>query len=73
MACVQLHLNPLQAVVQLRPSMKYLDEADAKKKKHASGSGVDVEEDMADAEATEAATPELVALQVSLLSHLPFS
>ncbi|CAM6101262.1 unnamed protein product [Calypogeia fissa] len=62
----KLHLNPLQAVVQLRPSMKYLDEADAKKKTHASASGVDGDEDMADAEAPEAATPELVALQVNV-------
>lgn len=71
-ACSQLHLNPLHAVVQLRPSMKYLDDADAKKKKQSAGSGVDGEEDIADAEPTDGATPELVALQVSLLfSHMP--
>jgi hypothetical protein len=60
----------LQAVVQLRPSMKYLDEADARRKKQASGSGLDGDEEMADAEATDGATPELVALQVSLFVSL---
>ncbi|KAG6549694.1 hypothetical protein Mapa_008674 [Marchantia paleacea] len=61
----KLHLNPLQAVVQLRPSMKYLDEGDAQKKKQAAASNGDGDEEMADAEATEAA-PELVALQVNV-------
>ncbi|KAL2651484.1 hypothetical protein R1flu_019612 [Riccia fluitans] len=62
----KLHLNHVQAVVQMRPSMKYLDEGDAHKKKQASTSSGDGDEEMAEAATNTDASAELVALQVNV-------
>lgn len=66
----KLHLNPLHAIVQLRPSLKYLDDADAKKKQ-AKQNVDDMDEEMVDAdEEGEEDGPEvksqLVALKVEV-------
>lgn len=63
--CLKLHLAPLDAIVQLRPSMKYLDEADKKKK---SAKKTIDDEEMIDAmeedEEENEERPQLVALKV---------
>ncbi|KAI5076306.1 hypothetical protein GOP47_0008371 [Adiantum capillus-veneris] len=64
----KLHLAPLDAIVQLRPSMKYLDEADKRKK---SAKKVIEDEEMADAvdedeEDEKEDKPHLVALKVEV-------
>jgi len=48
----QLHLNPVQAVVQFRPSMKYIDDHDAIHKKSNKDAGITdgEDEEMVDAE-----------------------
>lgn len=67
----QLHLNPVQAVVQFRPSMKYIEAHDAAKKKSNKEAGINDgdEEEMYDAEPTENKS-ELTLLQVGLLCSL---
>ncbi|KAL3700178.1 hypothetical protein R1sor_018200 [Riccia sorocarpa] len=62
----KLYLNPVQAVVQMRPSMKYLDEGDTQKKKQASTSNEDGDEEMTEAATNAEASAELVALQVNV-------
>eukprot|EP00250_Pteridium_aquilinum_P012057 c20483_g1_i1 orf=65-2383(+) len=63
----KLHLAPLDALVQLRPSMKYLDEADKKKK---SAKKTIEDEDMTEAmdedEEEGEEKPQLVALKVEV-------
>ncbi|KAG0614812.1 hypothetical protein M758_6G205100 [Ceratodon purpureus] len=63
----QLHLNPVQAVVQFRPSMKYIEAHDAAKKKSNKEAGINDgdEEEMYDAEPTENKS-ELTLLQVNV-------
>uniref|UniRef100_A0A7I4FJY4 DNA-directed RNA polymerase III subunit RPC5 n=1 Tax=Physcomitrium patens TaxID=3218 RepID=A0A7I4FJY4_PHYPA len=63
----RLHLNPVQAVVQFRPSMKYIDEYDAAKKKSNKEAGIadGDEEELFDAEPPESKT-ELTLLQVNV-------
>lgn len=63
----QLHLNPIKAVVQLRPSMKYIDDADVAKKKQNREAGITDgdDEEMVEAEASESKS-ELTLLQVSI-------
>eukprot|EP00850_Spirogloea_muscicola_P019868 SM000201S05924 [mRNA] locus=s201:198022:203621:+ [translate_table: standard] len=59
----QLHLNPLRAVVQLRPSLAYLDDADAARRAAANGSrsaGVPTAAAAEDAAAAEAAADEIM-------------
>ncbi|CAK9209591.1 unnamed protein product [Sphagnum troendelagicum] len=60
----QLHLNPIKAVVQLRPSMKYIDDADVAKKKQNREAGITDgdDEEMVEAEASESKS-ELTLLQ----------
>ncbi|XP_002988629.2 DNA-directed RNA polymerase III subunit RPC5 [Selaginella moellendorffii] len=62
----KLHLNPLHAIVQLRPSLSYLNEADEQKKKNITR--VESDDEMPDAEegaATEK-KPEPVAFKVEI-------
>jgi DNA-directed RNA polymerase-3 subunit RPC5 len=63
----QLYLNPVQAVVQFRPSMKYIDDHDAVKKKSNKDAGITDgdDEDMFDAEPVESKS-ELTLLQVNV-------
>jgi hypothetical protein len=63
----QLHLNPIKAVVQLRPSMKYIDDADVAKKKQNREAGITDgdDEEMVEAEASESKS-ELTLLQVCI-------
>eukprot|EP00897_Mesotaenium_endlicherianum_P002455 jgi/Mesen1/2237/ME000152S01322 len=64
----QLYLNPVQAVVQLRPSLRHLDEADAAKKSlkgAAGGTGEGEEGEGEEGESKE----EAVALQVQIRRH----
>ena len=58
-------MNPVQAVVQFRPSMKYIDEHDAAKKKSNRDAGINDgdDEEMFDAEPSEPKS-ELTLLQV---------
>lgn len=66
----QVHLNPVQAVVQFRPSMKNIDAHDAAKKKSDKDAGTnDGDEEMFDAEPNESKS-ELTLLQVGLLCSL---
>ena len=60
----QLHLNPLHAVVQLRPSLKYLDQADTAGKKKIVGGEEEEDAGEGGTEEGEEETAELVALQV---------
>ncbi|KAJ7529635.1 hypothetical protein O6H91_15G059500 [Diphasiastrum complanatum] len=68
---VQLHLSPIHAVVQLRPSMGYLDNFDATKKKLAASSSNTKDENMVEAdgasgdEASET-KPEVIAFKVEI-------
>lgn len=64
----QLYLNPVQAVVQFRPSMKYIDDHDAAKKKSNKDAGITDgdDEEMFDAEPVENKS-ELTLLQVGFL------
>jgi hypothetical protein len=66
-ATKQLHLNPIKAVVQLRPSMKYIDDADVAKKKQNREAGITDgdDEEMVEAEASESKS-ELTLLQVCI-------
>jgi hypothetical protein len=66
-ATKQLHLNPIKAVVQLRPSMKYIDDADVTKKKQNREAGITDgdDEEMVEAEASESKS-ELTLLQVCI-------
>lgn len=62
----QVHLNPVQAVVQFRPSMKNIDAHDAAKKKSDKDAGTnDGDEEMFDAEPNESKS-ELTLLQVNI-------
>lgn len=63
----QLFLNPVQAVVQFRPSMKYIDDHDAAKKKSNKDAGITDgdDEEMYDAEPVESKS-ELTLLQVNV-------
>jgi hypothetical protein len=67
-ATKQLHLNPIKAVVQLRPSMKYIDDADVAKKKQNREAGITDgdDEEMVEAEASESKS-ELTLLQCECL------
>eukprot|EP00850_Spirogloea_muscicola_P010651 SM000063S20041 [mRNA] locus=s63:444754:450477:- [translate_table: standard] len=63
LALAQLHLNPLRAVVQLRPSFAYLDDADTARRAAANCSksaGVPTAATAEDAAAAEAAADEIM-------------
>lgn len=64
---MQLHLNPLNAIVQLRPSMKYLDESDTSSKKPSVSADLDEKMGEPDGE-TPDESADLVAMQVTTLN-----
>lgn len=66
-----MHLNPVQAVVQFRPSMKYIDDHDAIHKKSNKDAGVTdgEDEEMVDAEPVDSKS-ELTLVQVAISVHI---